>query len=226
MTGFRRPFWGTQPPSLYPPYESTRRRAPLEPLVALPETPSELTGPTFDELPPAEADLTRGGPMGQKILIAGRVVDENAQPAAHTLVEVWQANAAGRYRHEADRYDAPLDPGFVGAGRALTDASGNFRFVTIRPGPYPFRNHFNAWRPSHVHFSVFGPAIATRLVTQMYFEGDPLLRYDVIYNSVPDPIARERLVARLDWELSEDYKALGYRFDIVLRGRKATPWES
>src|SRR5262249_55446937 len=164
-------------------------------------------------------------PLGQKIIVAGRVLDENAQPVARTLVEVWQANAAGRYRHDADRFDAPLDPGFVGAGRALTDAAGHFPFVTIRPGPYPWRNDFNAWRPAHIHFSVFGPAIATRLVTQMYFEGDPLLRYDPIYNSVPDPNARDRLVARLDWELSEDYKALGYRFDIILRGRKATPCE-
>jgi protocatechuate 3,4-dioxygenase beta subunit len=224
MIGYRRPFPGSQPPALHPPYASTQKRAPLQPLIRLPDTLSELTGPCFGKIA-EDADLTRGQPHGQRILVGGRVVDENGRPVAHTLVEVWQANAAGRYRHDSDTYAAPLDPGFTGAGRTLTDGDGRYRFVTIRPGPYPWRNHYNAWRPAHIHFSLFGPAFATRLVTQMYFEGDPLLAIDPIWNSIPDAHARERLVATLDWEHSEDSHALAYRFDIVLRGQRATPWE-
>jgi protocatechuate 3,4-dioxygenase, beta subunit len=230
LVGYRKPHAGTQPALLHPPYASTQKRAPLRPLIPLPQTVSELTGPQFgtEDLRPEDADLTaqhQAEPLGQRIVVSGRVIDENARPVPHTLVEVWQANAAGRYRHEADQYDGPLDPNFTGAGRALTDEEGRYRFVTIRPGPYPWRNHYNAWRPAHIHFSLFGPAFATRLVTQMYFEGDPLLGWDPIFHSVPDENARRRLVATLDWETSQDYRALGYRFDLVLRGRKATPWE-
>jgi len=226
--GYRRPFWDTQPALLHPPYVATQTRAPLQQPIPLPATLSELTGPLFgpEQVPPAENDLTRlGEPLGQRIVVGGRVIDENGRAVPRTLVEVWQANAAGRYRHESDQFTAPLDPSFTGSGRALTDTEGRYRFLTIRPGAYPWRNHYNAWRPAHIHFSLFGPAFATRLVTQMYFAGDPLLELDPIFNSIPDENARSRLLAHLDWESSEDSRALGYRFDIVLRGRKATPWE-
>ncbi len=141
------------------------------------------------------------------------------------MVEIWQANATGRYNHPADRHDAPLDPNFHGAGRVFTDADGNYRVLTIRPGAYPWPNHANAWRPNHIHFSFFGPAFATRLITQMYFPGDPLLAFDPIYNATPDRAARERLIARFDLDLTRPDFALGYRFDVVLRGRGATPME-
>ena len=230
MKSFRREQWGSQPPLLHPPYRSTHKRAPLLPPVALPATISELSGPIFGagDVRPGEHDLTRqhnGVPLGQKIVVSGRVLDENARPVADSLIELWQANAAGRYRHDDDRFEGPLDPNFTGCGRALTDSNGHYRFVTIKPGAYPWRNHFNAWRPAHIHFSLFGSSIGTRLVTQMYFEGDPLLAYDPIWNSIPDEKARVRLVASQDWETTEDHHALGYRFDIVLRGHKATPWE-
>jgi len=230
MKSFRREHWGSQPPLLHLPYRSTHKRAPLQPPVALGATISELSGPIFGagDVRPGEHDLTRqhaGVPLGQKIVVSGRVVDENARPVADSLIELWQANAAGRYRHDDDRFEAPLDPNFTGCGRALTDSNGHYRFITVRPGAYPWRNHFNAWRPAHIHFSLFGPSIGTRLVTQMYFEGDPLLAYDPIWNSIPDEKARARLVASQDWETTEDHHALGYRFDIVLRGHKATPWE-
>ena len=155
----------------------------------------------------------------------GRVLDEDGRPAPHTLVELWQANAAGRYLHDIDQHDAPLDPNFTGSGHTLTDAEGRYRFVTIRPGAYPWRNHHNAWRPAHVHFSVFGPAFATRLVTQMYFPGDPLLAHDPIFNGTADEGARDRLVSAFDWDATIPEHALGYRFDIVLSGREATPME-
>jgi protocatechuate 3,4-dioxygenase beta subunit len=164
-----------------------------------------------------------GTPIGERIIVSGRVLDEDGRPIPGTLVEVWQANSAGRYAHPADDHPAPLDPNFSGGGRCLTDADGVYRFVTIKPGAYPWQNHPNAWRPAHIHFSVFGPALATRLVTQMYFPGDPLLEYDPILQSIPDPAARERLVASFDFELTEEGWALGYRWDIVLRGRLATP---
>jgi protocatechuate 3,4-dioxygenase, beta subunit len=203
---------------LYPPYVATQKRAPLRPLIPLPQTPSELTGPSFgpDDIAPGEEDLTRqhhGEPVGQRILLTGRVLDRG-RPVPGTLVELWQANAAGRYRHPRDQYQAPLDPNFTGAGRTLTDREGRYRFVTIVPGPYPWRNHFNAWRPAHIHFSVFGPSFATRLVTQMYFEGDPLLAIDPIFNSIADSAGRDAMIAHLDWETSEEYHALGYRFDV------------
>jgi protocatechuate 3,4-dioxygenase beta subunit len=173
-------------------------------------------------------DLTKqhtGEPLGERIIVAGRVMDEDGNPVRNTLVEVWQANAAGRYQHKRDTHDAPLDPNFTGTGRTMTDEEGNYRFLTIRPGAYPWRNHSNAWRPAHIHFSLFGHAFATRLVTQMYFPGDPLLALDPIYNSVPDVRARERMISTFELALTEPEYALGYRFDIVLRGREATPME-
>ena len=228
VTAYRRPAPGTQPDYLFPPYTSTVKRAPTKPLVMLPQTLTELTGPVFDhdEVKPGDADLTgqhAGDPIGERIIVSGRVLDENARPVPHTLVEIWQANSAGRYPHRVDQHNAPTDPNFTGCGRALTDAHGNYRFVTIRPGEYPWRNHYNAWRPAHIHFSLFGQAFATRIVTQMYFPGDPLLAEDPMYNCVPDERARRRLVSALDWELTIPEFALGYRFDIVLRGPDATP---
>lgn len=231
VTGYRRPFSGTQPDYLFPMYASTVKRAPTRPLVILPHTLSELTGPVFgyDDLRPEDHDLTgqhKGPPIGERIVVSGRVLDENARPVPHTLVEVWQANSAGRYPHKVDQHDAPMDPNFTGAGRCLTDAEGRYRFVTIRPGEYPWGNHYNAWRPAHIHFSLFGAAFATRLVTQMYFPGDPLLAFDPMYNCVPDERARQRLVSTLDWETTIPQIALGYRFDIILRGPQETPMET
>jgi protocatechuate 3,4-dioxygenase beta subunit len=221
---------GTQPPHLYPPYVSTRKRAPSKPLVVMPQTMSELTGPVFgrDAVGPVDHDLTRqhtAEPLGERIIVTGRVLDEDGRPIRHTLVELWQANAAGRYAHVIDRHDAPLDPNFSGGGRALTDEEGRYRFVTIKPGAYPWTNHQNAWRPAHIHFSLFGEAFLTRLVTQMYFPGDPLLPFDPVLNGIPDDAARERLVSTFDWDTTMPEHALGYRFDMVLRGRSATPWE-
>jgi protocatechuate 3,4-dioxygenase beta subunit len=192
---------------------------------------SELTGPHFGstQLGPHSTDLTAGHPgepIGQRIQLSGRVLDDAGRPVANTLVELWQCNAAGRYLHDNDRHEAPLDPNFTGVGRAITDSGGTYRFTTIQPGAYPWANHFNAWRPAHIHFSLFGPAWATRLVTQMYFPGDPLLDADPIFQSIPDPAARGRMVSCLDWANSEPGRALGYRFDIVLRGKLQTPMES
>jgi protocatechuate 3,4-dioxygenase beta subunit len=230
LHGYRRFHPGTQPEYDYPPYASTAKRHPRQPLIVVPQTLSEITGPVFGtgDLKPTDNDLTRqhkGDPIGERILVSGRVLDENGRPMPHTLVEVWQANAAGRYPHKADRHNAPVDPNFSGAGRALTDAEGRYRFVTIRPGEYPWRNHYNAWRPAHIHFSLFGQAFLTRLVTQMYFPGDPLLPYDPMYMSIPDEKARVRLVSQFDWENTVPEHALAYRFDIVLRGREATPMD-
>jgi protocatechuate 3,4-dioxygenase, beta subunit len=230
VPGYRKPYWDTQPEYLYPPYESTLKRSPTKPLILLPATLSEVTGPVFgsSDIGPNDADLTRqheGEPIGERITVGGRVLDESGRPVPHTLIEIWQANAAGRYRHRNDDHDAPLDPNFTGCGRTLSDGTGHYRFVTIKPGAYPWHNHFNAWRPSHIHFSLFGPAFLTRLVTQMYFPGDPLQPYDPIFNSIPDEKARNRLIANFDWETTSPFNALGFRFDIVLRGRAATPWE-
>ncbi len=202
-------------------------RAPKRPLVLLPHTLSELTGPVFGDESVGELDhdLTRqhdGEPLGERIIVTGRVLDEDGRAVRGALVEIWQANAAGRYRHEVDQHPAPLDPNFTGAGRCLTDDDGRYRFVTIKPGAYPWRNHDNAWRPAHIHFSLFGRAFTQRLVTQMYFPGDPLFPYDPIFNSVRDPKARSRLVARYAHETTEPEWALGYRFDIVLTGSRAT----
>jgi protocatechuate 3,4-dioxygenase beta subunit len=164
--------------------------------------------------------------MGERIIVAGRVTDEDGRPIPNTMIEIWQANASGRYHHDRDQHDAPLDAHFVGSGRVFTDSDGAYQFVTIKPGAYPWRNHANAWRPNHIHYSLFGPGFATRLITQMYFPGDPLLALDPIFHCVPDQAARERLVASFELGLTKPEWALGYRFDIVLRGRGATPFEA
>ncbi len=221
----------SHPPYLYPDYKSTRLRAPEKPLVISPHTLSEVTGPIYGHglIGELDNDLTRqheGEPLGERIIVTGRVLDGDGRPVRNSLIEVWQANAAGRYVHQGDRHSAPLDPNFTGAGRCLTDDEGRYRFVTVKPGAYPWKNHDNAWRPAHIHFSLFGPAFATRLVTQMYFPGDPLFDYDPIFQSVRDPKARQRLVSSFDLETTEPEWALGYRFDIVLRGRDATPMEN
>jgi len=221
----------TQPEHLYPPYASTVKRAPHEPLLPLQASLSEITGPVFgfERIRANDWDLTRQGkgePIGERIVVTGRVLDANGRPVPHTLVEIWQANSAGRYPHRRDTHNAPIDPNFFGAGRTMTDEQGRYRFVTIRPGEYPWRNHYNAWRPAHIHFSVFGASFLTRLITQMYFPGDPLLEYDPMFMSVPDPRARQRLVSTFEWEHTIPEQALGYRFDIVLRGRDETPTEN
>jgi protocatechuate 3,4-dioxygenase beta subunit len=230
LKGYRRPLAGSQPEYSYPAYGSTQRRAPLQSAVAIPTTLSELTGPGWADLQlgPHAADMTaghRGEPLGERMFVGGRVLDENARPVPGVLLELWQCNAAGRYLHAGDQHDAPLDPNFTGVGHVMTDSHGQYRFKTIKPGAYPWRNHHNAWRPQHIHFSLIGPSLGTRLVTQMYFPGDPLLDVDPIFHSVADAHARMRLVASLDWSLTQSEYALGYRFDIVLRGRKQTPWE-
>jgi protocatechuate 3,4-dioxygenase, beta subunit len=221
---------GADPPYYQHDYVATRLRAPKQPLVILPETETELTGPAFGEsaIEASDADLTRqheGEPGGQRIVVEGRVLGSDGRPLRGQLVEIWQANAAGRYRHAVDTHDAPLDPNFSGAGRCLTDDDGRYRFVTIKPGIYPWGNHPNAWRPAHIHFSLFGRAFTDRLVTQMYFPDDPLFPLDPIFNSVRDEAARNRLVSRFDIELTEPDRALGFRWDIVLGGREATPLE-
>jgi len=215
------------PPYLYPDYVATRLRAPKRPLVLLPQTLTELSGPAFGEGAVGELDhdLTRqhdGEPIGQRIVVTGRLLDADARPIRNQLVEVWQANSAGRYRHEVDRHPAPLDPNFTGAGRCLTDDDGRYRFVTIKPGSYPWQNHDNAWRPAHIHFSVFGRAFTDRLVTQMYFPDDPLFDHDPIFQSVRDPEARRRMISTFELDLTEPDWAHGYAFDIFVGGRAAT----
>ena len=221
---------GTQPPLLYPPYKSTLRRAPSQPLIRLPERLSEIGEPVYGWWPVGEADsdLTRQHerePQGQRLVVAGRVLDEGARPVPGALVEIWQANAAGRYWHVKDDHPAPLDPNFTGAGRAITDGDGRYRFLTIKPGAYPWRNHHNAWRPAHIHFSLFGAQFRTRLVTQMYFPDDVMFPHDPIFQSIADDRARQRLIARFDLSLTEPEWALGFVFDIVLRGEGSTPFE-
>jgi protocatechuate 3,4-dioxygenase beta subunit len=216
------------PPLAWPAYQSTILRAPGEAPLPMDPTLTEVTGPLFGDraVQPAEADLTRrhhGEPLGERIIVSGRVLDGDGHPLRRTLVEVWQANAAGRYALPQDDHPAPLDPNFTGVGRCLTDDEGRYRFVTVKPGAYPWLNHPNAWRPAHIHFSLFGPAFATRLITQMYFPGDPLFAYDPIMASIRDEAARARLVSTFDLSLTEPVWALGYNFDIVLRGRAATP---
>lgn len=218
------------PPNASPAYASTLKRAPSQPLILLPHTLSETSGPVFGHsvVRPGDSDLTmqhQGDPLGERIIVSGRVLDEDGRPVPHTLIEIWQANAAGRYVHLRDQHPAPLDPNFTGSGRALSDAEGRYRFVTIKPGAYPWRNHHNAWRPAHIHFSLFGPSFLSRIITQMYFPGDPLFAYDPIFQSIPDARARERLISRFDLDTTEPEWALGYQFDIVLRGRNATPTE-
>ena len=227
------PSFGPEVQVDYPGYHSTRWRAPAAPLVSLPEEFHSLDGPVFGDLTIGELDhdLTRqhdGEPLGERIIVTGRVLDVDGRPVQNTLVEVWQANAAGRYHHVVDQHPAPLDPNFSGAGRCLTDDDGRYRFVTIKPGAYPWGNHDNAWRPQHIHFSLFGRAFTERLVTQMYFPGDPLLELDPIAHAIRDPKSRELLIARFDIETTRPDWALGYQWDIVLghAGSGTTPMES
>jgi protocatechuate 3,4-dioxygenase beta subunit len=218
------------PPLDYPPYKSTALRHPKHPLILLPPTEVETTGPQLgpDRIGPIDHDLTRqheGMPVGERITVTGRILDSHGKPIRDSLVEIWQANAAGRYRHRWDTWDAPLDPNFSGAGRCVTDGDGRYQFVTVKPGPYPWGNHHNAWRPAHIHFSLLGRAFEQRLVTQMYFPGDPLFDLDPIFQSVPDPKARERLISTFSMRNSQDNWCLAYEFDIVLGGRSDTPIE-
>jgi len=212
---------GREPLYLHPDYRSSVKRAPTAPLVLLPEALADRTGPAFGDgdVTAADADLTTqqdGEPLGERIVVSGRVLGSDGRPVPGTLIEIWQANAAGRYRHAKDQHPAPLDPNFTGAGRCLTDSEGRYRFVSVKPGAYPWRNHPNAWRPAHIHLSVFGRAFTDRLVTQMYFPGDPLFEFDPISQSVRDPAARRRMVSAFDWETTTPEWALGYTFDIVL----------
>jgi protocatechuate 3,4-dioxygenase beta subunit len=229
LPGYAREVPGTHPPLDFPAYRSTQLRVPRQPLVPLPHRLTEVTGPLLGEgrIGETDHDLTvqhAGEPLGERIIVQGRILDGDGRPIPSTLVEIWQANAAGRYRHDGDRHPAPLDPNFSGAGRCLTDVEGCWRFVTVKPGAYPWKNHHNAWRPAHIHFSVFGRAFTQRLITQMYFPGDPLFPFDPILGSVPES-ARERLVSRLELDATVPEWALGYRWDIVLRGREAPPFE-
>lgn len=224
--------WEAHPPYRHDPYKSTELRGPRQPLLPIKHTLSEITGPIFGQnaVDPLDSDLTknatRGGEaLGERIIVTGRVLDDRGRPIPDTLIEVWQANAAGRYIHKVDQHDAPIDPNFFGAGRFLTDKKGRYKMVTVKPGAYPWGNHHNAWRPPHIHFSLLGPCIATRLVTQMYFPGDPLLVHDPIFNSTPDAKARRRLIADFSLDITESGWALGYEFNIVLRGRDETPME-
>jgi protocatechuate 3,4-dioxygenase, beta subunit len=227
------------PPFSYPDYRSTVKRSRTNDMVKIVHTLSEVTGPTrgsaaFDahtgwpELTPADADLTTnagtgGEAIGSRTIVVGRVVDVHGAPVPNTMIEIWQANACGRYAHWRETaFPAPLDPNFLGAGRCVTDSDGRYRFLTVRPGAYPWGNHPNAWRPAHIHLSLMGSAWAARLVTQFYFEGDPLLALDPIFNAVPEH-ARHRLIATYAHEVTEENYALGYRFDIVLNGPSATP---
>jgi len=228
-TSYPREPSGTHPPLDSPDYRSTSLRHPTQPLIYLPQDITEITGPQLGgRVTDGDEDLTAhhaGAPIGERIIVAGRVLDTDGRPLPNTLVEVWQANAAGRYRHRRDNWDAPLDPNFTGAGRCLTDAQGRFRFVTVKPGAYPWGNHDNAWRPAHIHFSLLGRAFAQRLVTQMYFPADPLFAYDPIFQSVRDPQARERMIARFSIADTVPSWAQAYEWDIVLRGAGATPFE-
>jgi protocatechuate 3,4-dioxygenase beta subunit len=230
VVGYRRDHVAVDPPYLHPDYVGTRLRAPKRPLIPLRHTLSEVTGPVYghDDVGELDHDLTRqhaGEPLGERIILGGRVLDGDGRPVPNTLVEVWQANSAGRYLHEVDRHPAPIDPNFSGGGRCVTDGDGRYRFITIKPGAYPWKNHPNAWRAAHIHISLFGPAFATRLITQMYFPGDPLFFQDPIFHSVPDERDRERLISNFDLENTVPEWALAYSFDLVLRGRESTPME-
>jgi protocatechuate 3,4-dioxygenase beta subunit len=221
------------PPAVTPIYKTSAYRGPTRPLWSMQSSLSEITGPVFGahEIGPLDNDLilnyaTLGDPVGERIIVHGHVLDVNSRPVQGILVEFWQANASGRYRHRNDTYVGAIDPNFGGCGRCLTDADGRYAFRTIKPGPYPYRNRMNDWRPAHIHFSVFGSGFAQRLITQMYFEGDPLIGHDSIINTIPDATARERLVARLDLNASAPLDTLAYRWDIVLRGTRATLFEN
>ena len=225
---------GIHPPAYAPDYRSSRVRSPRQSLIRLENTVSEITGPVFGhgDIDPGDSDLLHNyakddqSAIGERIILHGHVLDENARPVANTLVEVWQANAGGRYRHRNDTYFAPIDPNFGGCGRVLTDANGYFSFHTVKPGAYPWPNGGNDWRPAHVHFSVFGSAFLQRLVTQCYFEGDPLIPRCPIVQSIPDQEAIERLIARLDMSATIPLDSIAYSFDIVLRGRGASLFEN
>jgi protocatechuate 3,4-dioxygenase, beta subunit len=230
VPGYERPN-GVHPPLDSPTYGSTALRHPQHELVLLPHTLTELTGPVLGDgkVSTADADLTSyaaGAAQGQRIIVRGRVLDSDGRAVPETLIEIWQANAGGRYRHLRDQWPAPLDPHFSGVGRAVTDSAGRYSFTTIRPGAYPWKNHYNAWRPAHIHFSLFGRAFTQRLVTQMYFPDDPLFFQDPIFNAIPDPQARQGLVSRYDHQVTAPEWALGFGFDLVLRGRGATPFET
>ncbi len=221
------------PPPLTPGYKTSVLRSPRLALLSVENSLSEVTGPRFDraDLGALDNDLTLnyrqdGAPVGERIIVHGRVLDEAGRGVAHTLVEVWQANASGRYRHRNDSSLGAIDPNFGGCGRMITDAEGGYAFRTIKPGAYPFRNHLNSWRPSHIHFSLFGSGFVQRLITQMYFEGDPLIPHDSILGTIPDPAARTRLVAALDLASTVPLDAIAYRWDIVLRGRRSTVFEN
>jgi protocatechuate 3,4-dioxygenase beta subunit len=236
MTTLRLPSYliepvGTQPENDTSAYRSTALRHPARRLHLLPQRLTEITGPLFGDhrVQPGDDDMTRWGDgeaLGQRILVHGRVLDSDGRAVPNTLLEMWQANTGGRYRHPNDQWPAPLDPHFNGLGRCATDADGHYKFTTIKPGAYPWRNHHNAWRPAHIHFSLFGRALTQRLVTQMYFPDDPLFFQDPIFNSVPDENARRRMISSYDHEVTTDHWALGFRFDIVLRGSRQTPFES
>lgn len=223
--------WPSHPAYVHSEYRSSVKRGPTRPLIPLKEKLRDPYVPVYgaEDLGALDHDLTKnairnGEPIGESIVVTGRVLDEGGRPVRNTLVEIWQANAAGRYVHKVDQHDAPLDPNFLGAGRCLTDNEGRYRFLTIKPGAYPWGNHSNAWRPNHIHFSLFGDDFGSRLVTQMYFPGDPLLGHDPIFQGTPEA-ARDRLISRFSLDITEEGYALGYEFDIVLRGRDATPME-
>ena len=222
------------PPALDPNYKTSVTRSPRYPLISLENTVSEITGPVFghNDIDPIDNDLLQNyaqpgeSPIGERIILHGRVLDENASPVSNTLVELWQANAGGRYRHKKDTYLAPVDPNFGGCGRTLTDKNGYYYFRTVKPGAYPWRNWTNSWRPAHIHLSVFGAAFAQRLVTQLYFEGDPLIAKCPVVNTISNPDAIDKLIARLDMNASIPLDAIAYHFDIILRGRRATLFEN
>jgi len=224
--------WMVHPPYLHPPYLSTITRAPNRRLIPLPQSLANHTGPVFGtgHINPLDDDLTRNGvhsgePLGERIIVTGSVMDEAGDPVSNALIEIWQANSAGRYTHHSDKHEAPIDPNFTGTGRCLTNNQGVYRFTTIRPGAYPWQNHQNAWRPPHIHFSVCGRNFLERLVTQMYFPGDPLLALDPIHNGIPDKQARQRLIATYDHDVTQPDWSLGYRFDIIVAGAGRTPFE-
>lgn len=221
------------PPALTPDYKTSVARSPRYSLISLQQSVSEVTGPVFghNDIDPIDNDLiknyaTAGDPIGERIIVHGRVLDEDGRPVPGTLVEVWQANAGGRYRHKKDTYLAPIDPNFGGCGRTVSDEHGYYYFRTVKPGAYPWRNWVNSWRPAHIHVSVFGRAFSQRLITQLYFEGDPLIPHCPIVQTIPDPAAIEQLIAKLDLNATVPLDSVAYRFDIVLRGRRSTLFEN